>query len=156
MTRADSSVPTLHTVAHMSAGTHTLFGRFITRRPAAEVLGDWLEAQPTDDEFDQLDLQRWLDSVTVVDDHELVIFEETWSNDATVRERRAWIDVLAARAASGDCELQLVTESVDVVSWQIRAGAVLTGTEVRRRVLPPPISPEYRERFAKRHDPHSN
>ncbi|CAN5211593.1 hypothetical protein BH11MYX1_BH11MYX1_31700 [soil metagenome] len=156
MTRTHSAVPRLHAVATMSAGTHTLFGRFITWRPAAEVLGDWLEAQPIDDEYDQLDLQRWLESVTEVNAHELVIFEETWSNDATIAERRAWIDVLASRATSGDCELQLVTESVDVVSWQVRAGAVLTGTEVRRRVLPPPISPEHRDRFAKRHDPAAN
>ncbi|GEM_PF-4577002 len=140
----------------MSAGTHTLYGRFVTRRPAAEVLGDWLEAQPVDDEYDQLDLQRWLESVTEVNEHEIVIFEETWSNDATIAERRAWIDVLAARAASGDCELQLVTDNVDVVSWQVRAGAVLTGTEVRRRAVPPPISPEHRDRFAKRHDPAAN
>ena len=137
----------------MSVGTHTLFGRFITRRPAAEVLGDWLEAQVTDDDYEQLELQRWLESVTEVDDHEIVVFEETWSNERTVAERRAMIDVLAARAATGDCELQHVTDNVDVVSWQIRAGAVLTGTEQRRRMLPPAISPERRARFAARVDP---
>jgi hypothetical protein len=137
----------------MSVGTHTLFGRFITRRPAAEVLGDWLEAQVTEDEYELLELQRWLESVTEVDDHELVVFEETWSNDRTVAERRALIDVLAARAATGDCELQHVTDGVNVVSWQIRAGAVLTGTETRRRMQPPPITPERRARFAARVDP---
>lgn len=139
----------------MSVGTHTLFGRFITRRPAAEVLCDWLEAQITDDDHEMLELQRWLDSVTEVADHEIVVFEETWSNERTVAERRALIDVLAARAATGDCELQHVTDAVEVVSWQVRAGAVLTGTEQRRRVLPPPISPEHRARFARRVDPAS-
>jgi hypothetical protein len=138
----------------MSVGTHTLFGRFITRRPAAEVLGDWLEAQVTDDDHEQIvELQRWLESVTEVDDHEIVVFEETWSNEHTIAERRAWIDVLAARAATGDYELQHATDGVDVVSWQVRAGAVLTGTEQRRRVLPPPITPEHRARFAARVDP---
>ena len=81
------------------------------------------------------------------------MFEETWSDDRTVAERRALIDVLAARAATGDCELQHVTDFVNVVSWQIRAGAVLTGTETRRRIQPPPITPERRARFAARVDP---
>jgi hypothetical protein len=134
----------------MSVGTHTLFGRFITQRPAGEVLGDWLEAQHTEDEYELLELQRWLESVTECNDHELVVFEETWSDDRTVADRRALIDVIAARAATGDCELQHLTDAVDVVSWQIRAGAVLTGTETRRRMLPPPITPERRARFAAR------
>jgi hypothetical protein len=137
----------------MSVGTHTLFGRFITRRPAAEVLGDWLEAQPVADEFEQLELQRWLDSVTETHEHELVVFEETWSDEITIAERRSMIDILAARAASGDCELQHVADGVQVTSWQIRAGAVLTGSELRRRILPPRISAEDRARFAARHDP---
>jgi len=137
----------------MSVGTHTLFGRFITRRPAAEVLGDWLEAQPVEDEFEQLELQRWLDSVTETNDHELVVFEETWSDERTIAERRRWIDIVAARAASGDCELQHVADGVSVTTWQIRAGAVQTGTEQRRRLSPPQISAERRARFARRHDP---
>lgn len=137
----------------MPVGTHTLFGRFITRRPAAEVLGDWLEAQPVADEFEQLELQRWLDSVTETHEHELVVFEETWSDEITIAERRSMIDILAARAASGDCELQHVADGVQVTSWQIRAGAVLTGSELRRRILPPRISAEDRARFAARHDP---
>lgn len=137
----------------MSVGTHTLFGRFITRRPATEVLGDWLEARVTEDEYEQLELQRWLESVTECDDHELVLFEETWSDERTIEERRALIDVVAARAASGDCELQHVTDGVNVHSWQVRAGAVMTGTESRRRLMPPPITPERRARFAARHDP---
>ncbi|MFT3697994.1 MAG: hypothetical protein QM831_32940 [Kofleriaceae bacterium] len=137
----------------MSVGTHTLFGRFITRRPANEVLGDWLEAQITDDEYEHLELQRWLESVTECNEHELVLFEETWSDERTVEERRALIDVLAARAASGDCELQHVTDGVNVLSWQVRAGAVMTGHESRRRLMPPPITPERRARFAARHDP---
>lgn len=135
----------------MSIGTHTLFGRFITRRPAAEVLGDWVEAQAVADELELYELQRWLDSVTETRDHELVVFEETWSDEATIAERRAMIDILAARAASGDCELQHAADSVQVTSWQIRAGAVLTGTEQRRRILPPRISAEARARFAARH-----
>src|SRR5580698_3456811 len=90
----------------ITSGTVALFGRILTRAPAAEVLATWLAAQPAANEFETRDRAWWLDSIADAQGIELALFEEGRTNYRAVDRLRGLIGDMAAAARSGQVTLQ--------------------------------------------------